>query len=36
MNGEHSHPLITERRRPGEFKALMAKQMANKNLEQFD
>lgn len=30
MNGEHSHPLITERRRPGEFKALMAKQSANK------
>ncbi|CRK91943.1 CLUMA_CG005561, isoform A [Clunio marinus] len=29
MKSEHSHPLITERRKPGEFKALMAKQSEN-------
>lgn len=28
MHGDHSHPIITERRKPGEFKALMARQQS--------
>ena len=33
MCGEHSHPLITERRKPGEFKALMARNFVSSQIK---